>query len=78
MTRTLVPLVLPSLFQGLQDQDDDVRSVGASALIPLTATLNQYYANQVNYVTGIYVDCIGDNLIMTLQSEYFVVFTQIN
>ena len=39
MTGELLPSVLPFLCAGLQDVDDDVRAVAASALVPVTETL---------------------------------------
>lgn len=35
MTEELLPNVLPSIFDGLQDIDDDVRAVAATALVPV-------------------------------------------
>ncbi len=32
----LVPVLLPVVFQSLQDRDDDVRAVAAAALLPAT------------------------------------------
>ena len=35
MTKDLLPTVIQDIFQGLQDEDDDVRAVAASALVPI-------------------------------------------
>lgn len=36
MTAQILPDVLPAIFLGLQDPDDDVRAVAAAALIPVS------------------------------------------
>ncbi|XP_041362673.1 TATA-binding protein-associated factor 172-like isoform X2 [Gigantopelta aegis] len=36
LTDRLLPLVLPGVFTGLRDPDDDVRAVAAAALVPVT------------------------------------------
>lgn len=47
MTEVLLPAVLPSIIQGLQDVDDDVRAVAAAALLPVTHTLIKTSPQQV-------------------------------
>ena len=39
MTSELLPQVLPWIMKGLQDGDDDVRAVAASALLPVSEEL---------------------------------------
>ena len=39
MTDDLLPSVLPSIVQGLQDVDDDVRAVAAASLNPVADSL---------------------------------------
>ena len=39
MASSLLTLVVPVVMRGLQDGDDDVRAVAASALLPVTDTL---------------------------------------
>ncbi len=43
----LLPRVLPAITEGLQDLDDDVRAVAASALIPVVEGLVQLLPNKV-------------------------------
>lgn len=43
----LLPRVLPAITVGLQDLDDDVRAVAASALIPVVEGLVQLLPNKV-------------------------------
>lgn len=43
----LLPRVLPAIIVGLQDLDDDVRAVAASALIPVVEGLVQLLPNKV-------------------------------
>ncbi|XP_030839988.1 TATA-binding protein-associated factor 172 [Strongylocentrotus purpuratus] len=47
MTEVLLPAVLPSIIQGLQDVDDDVRAVSAAALLPVTHVLIKTSPQQV-------------------------------
>nr|XP_054762418.1 TATA-binding protein-associated factor 172-like [Lytechinus pictus] len=47
MTEVLLPAVLPSIIQGLQDVDDDVRAVSAAALLPVTQVLIKTSPQQV-------------------------------
>ena len=47
MTRDLLPTVIPFIFQGLQDEDDDVRAVAASALVPVADDLVSVLPQQV-------------------------------
>ena len=39
MTKDLLPAVILFIFQGLQDEDDDVRAVAAAALVPVADDL---------------------------------------
>ncbi len=43
----LLPRVLPAITEGLQDLDDDVRAVAASALIPVVEGLVQLLPSKV-------------------------------
>lgn len=43
----LLPLVLPAVTEGLQDLDDDVRAVAASALIPVVEGMVQLLPKEV-------------------------------
>ena len=45
---SLVPVVLPAIFQGLQDRDDDVRAVSAAALNPVADMLIQVLPHEVS------------------------------
>ena len=36
---TLLPLVMPAILTGLQDQYDDVRAIAAAALLPVARKL---------------------------------------
>ena len=47
VTDQLLPVVLPAIFGILQDQDDDVRAVAATALLPVTDALVQLIPEQV-------------------------------
>ena len=47
MTNELLPKVLPFIYQGLRDVDDDVRGVAASALIPVADNLVETLPDQV-------------------------------
>lgn len=49
MTEVLLPAVLPSIIQGLQDVDDDVRAVSAAALLPVTHVLIKTSPQQVSF-----------------------------
>ena len=48
MTRDLLPAVIPFIFQGLQDEDDDVRAVAAAALVPVAEDLVAILPQQVS------------------------------
>lgn len=54
---TLLPRVLPAVTEGLQDLDDDVRAVAASALIPVVDGLVQQLPSKVR--TAFYVTKSG-------------------
>ena len=48
LTDKLLPLVLPSVFTGLRDPDDDVRAVAAAALVPVTDSFVKLMPQQVS------------------------------
>jgi TATA-binding protein-associated factor len=45
----LLPMLLPAIYNGLQDQDDDVRAVAAASLLPATETLVTSLSNHVSF-----------------------------
>ncbi|KAL3875984.1 hypothetical protein ACJMK2_033877, partial [Sinanodonta woodiana] len=47
MTNELLPFVTPYIFQGLQDVDDDVRAVAASAIVPVSDNLVNLLSHQI-------------------------------
>lgn len=53
---TLLPRVLPAVTEGLQDLDDDVRAVAASALIPVVDGLVQQLPSKVRAAFQIGLD----------------------
>ncbi|XP_061168195.1 TATA-binding protein-associated factor 172-like [Saccostrea echinata] len=59
MTDRILPVVLPSLFRGLQDVDDDVRAVAAAALVPVAHDLVHLLPQQVPLV----LTCLWDTLL---------------
>uniref|UniRef100_A0A671UYF7 B-TFIID TATA-box binding protein associated factor 1 n=1 Tax=Sparus aurata TaxID=8175 RepID=A0A671UYF7_SPAAU len=73
----LLPRVLPAITVGLQDLDDDVRAVAASALIPVVEGLVQLLPNKVPFIVNTLWDALLDlddltastNSIMTLLSS---------
>ncbi|KAI3362605.1 hypothetical protein L3Q82_001692 [Scortum barcoo] len=73
----LLPRVLPAVTEGLQDLDDDVRAVAASALIPVVEGLVQLLPNKVPFIVNTLWDALLDlddltastNSIMTLLSS---------
>ena len=48
MTDDLLPSVLPSIVQGLQDVDDDVRAVAAASLNPVADSLIKVCKHKVS------------------------------
>lgn len=50
--------MLPAITLGLQDLDDDVRAVAASALIPVVEGLVQLLPNKVRKSTLIKFGCV--------------------
>ncbi|XP_034079596.1 TATA-binding protein-associated factor 172 isoform X1 [Gymnodraco acuticeps] len=72
----LLPRVLAAITEGLQDLDDDVRAVAASALIPVVEGLVQQLPNEVPFIVNTLWDALLDlddltsstNSIMTLLS----------
>lgn len=73
----LLPRVLPAITIGLQDLDDDVRAVAASALIPVVEGLVQLLPSKVPFIVNTLWDALLDlddltastNSIMTLLSS---------
>ncbi|KAM3606110.1 uncharacterized protein V6R79_010725 [Siganus canaliculatus] len=73
----LLPRVLPAITVGLQDLDDDVRAVAASALIPVVEGLVQLLPSKVPFIVNTLWDALLDlddltastNSIMTLLSS---------
>ncbi|XP_072292356.1 TATA-binding protein-associated factor 172 [Eucyclogobius newberryi] len=73
---TLLPRVLPAITVGLQDLDDDVRAVAASALIPVVDGLVQLLPAKVPFIVNTLWDALLDlddltastNSIMTMLS----------
>lgn len=59
MTDRILPAVLPSLFRGLQDVDDDVRAVAAAALVPVAHDLVRLLPQQVPLI----LTCLWDTLL---------------
>lgn len=53
----LLPRVLPAVTEGLQDLDDDVRAVAASALIPVVEGLVQLLPSEVR--TSVHINELG-------------------
>lgn len=54
----LLPRVLPAITIGLQDLDDDVRAVAASALIPVVEGLVQLLPSKVRKSPLIKTGCV--------------------
>ena len=50
MTEDLLPVILPSIKKGLQD--DDVRAVAAATLVPVAQELVQSMPNEVRVNQG--------------------------
>ncbi|GFR58849.1 TATA-binding protein-associated factor 172 [Elysia marginata] len=59
LVSTLLATILPAIQQGLQDPDDDVRAVAASALIPVTDALGEFMPDQVPLI----LSCLWNILI---------------
>ena len=68
MTEDLLPAVLPSIIQGLQDVDDDVRAVAAAALLPITHMLIKTCPQQVRPNVSV----ITISMLMQCYSSEFV------
>ena len=49
LASNLLPLVGDSILKGLQDPDDDVRAVAASALLPVADQLHVTFAEKVSF-----------------------------
>ncbi|KAK7113585.1 hypothetical protein V1264_012846 [Littorina saxatilis] len=77
LTSLLLPLVVPAVFRGLQDPDDDVRAVAAASLIPVADKLVLLLPDQVPSVVACLWETLLDlddltastNSIMTLLSK---------
>lgn len=52
--------VIDAAVSGLKDRDDDVRSVAATCLIPITSQLVQRLSSEVERVLDVLWDCLGD------------------
>lgn len=50
MTNELLPKILPCILEGLKDDDDDVRAVAATALVPVCNELVKLLPNEVCFV----------------------------
>ena len=48
LTEDLLPLVLDPIITALKDDDDDVRAVAASALLPVAESLVTFASNRVS------------------------------
>jgi len=48
LTKDLLPLVLDPIVTALKDDDDDVRAVAASALLPVAESLVTFAPNRVS------------------------------
>ena len=57
--KELIPLLVPPVFQSLQDKDDDVRAVAAAALLPITDSLITDLREQVRTVCN---DFLGNTI----------------
>ncbi|XP_069123766.1 TATA-binding protein-associated factor 172-like [Argopecten irradians] len=76
MTDRLLPIVLPCLFHGLQDDSDDVRAVAAAALVPVADSVVSLLPGQVPLIVATLWQTLLDlddltsstNSIMTLLS----------
>ncbi|XP_069756550.1 TATA-binding protein-associated factor 172 isoform X2 [Narcine bancroftii] len=74
LIETLLPKVLPTIIDGLQDLDDDVRAVAADALVPVVENLVHLQASEVPFIVNTLWDALLDlddltastNSIMTL------------
>ncbi|XP_065898514.1 TATA-binding protein-associated factor 172-like isoform X2 [Dysidea avara] len=56
---TLLPLLMPAILDGLQDQYDDVRAIAAAALLPVARKLPSLLPEKILNVVGI----LWDNLL---------------
>ncbi|CAI9718030.1 TATA-binding protein-associated factor 172-like [Octopus vulgaris] len=76
MTNELLPKILPCILEGLKDDDDDVRAVAATALVPVCNELVKLLPNEVPKIIGMLWEILLDlddltastNSIMTLLS----------
>ena len=49
LSESLLPLLSSSILRGLQDVDDDVRAVAASALLPVASQLHRVLPGKVPF-----------------------------
>jgi len=60
----LLPLVIPAILSGLQDQYDDVRAIAAAALLPVARKLPSLLPQKVREMLimfGLSTEVISDN-----------------
>uniref|UniRef100_A0A8C4Q9L8 Mot1 central domain-containing protein n=1 Tax=Eptatretus burgeri TaxID=7764 RepID=A0A8C4Q9L8_EPTBU len=77
MMEHLLPRVIPAMVEGLQDQDDDVRSVAAAALVPVADRLLQLQPDKILVIVNTLWDSLlelddltaSTNSVMTLLSS---------
>ena len=88
MTDELLPNVLPSIFDGLQDIDDDVRAVAATALVPVCDELVKLQPAEVSiiffnmnnnrilysYFLKLWANCNFDCFLEVSDSNYMIFF----
>ena len=60
MTKDLLPTLIQDIFRGLQDVDDDVRAVAASALVPIADDFVTVLPQQVHYCYFIWIASVLD------------------
>ena len=48
MAIELLPQIFPWILKGLQDKDDDVRAVAASALLPVSDLFRTHFPDKVS------------------------------
>ena len=51
---TLLPLLMPAILDGLQDQYDDVRAIAAAALLPVARKLPSLLPEKVRALPTIF------------------------
>ena len=73
MTKDLLPTLIQDIFRGLQDVDDDVRAVAASALVPIADDFVTVLPQQV-HVCCCYLIWIASVLDWLCSSYHFSAF----